>query len=347
MTSKKLFVLGVAIALAFAFAQNASATTVTFTVDTTGTNSPVGGANIANTSGNVGKYNAGSWLTLSGNISASASGISASGNFGAQKAASGAWSTGNPGSLVGFLSGTLAADIDVKAGTIAFNGGSVVTGNNYTSKYPIVGGPAVPLTPAIGGGVSTTTPGSDPGVYGVSLTLKALGLFTAASGTAALRNVEIDYSQTVPGSSQALTGSLSTGASFTTKATVGLGIEGGDIDYNLKGAVVLGQTVPDIIGTGDIGSSTKANLNGAAGTLFGTLIDPVRQIYNFRIVVPTTVTTVQTITGDTTATVTITTTGQVVGYANNVQVPEPATFALLGFAAAPLAWLAYRRRKRA
>lgn len=343
MTSKRNWAIqGAAIMLVIALSHTALATPVTFTVDTTGTNfgatplSPL-------VAGNAGKYAAGSFLSLGGSISAVASGISASGTFGAQKAATGAFSTGGPSSLLAYYGGTLA--VDVTNSSVSFTGGSSLNGINFNAKYPEVAAAAVPLSPMIGGGPNTTTPGSDPAVYGVSIKLLAFGVLTAANGTSSLRNLTTDITNAA--GPVALVGAPGT-QTFTTAKTIGIGITSGNIDYNLKGSVILGNTVPDLFGTGSIaGGPVGVTTGGNAGTLTRTTVDASRQIYNYTITVPVTSTITNVITGSTPATILITTTGQIAAYANNVQVPEPATLALAGFAAVPLAFAAWRRRKRA
>jgi hypothetical protein len=344
MTSKRLLVLGAAIALAFAYAVPAHATLINFTIDTIGS---ADGVPIAPTAANIGKYNAGSFVALSGNIAGTASGVSFSGGLAAQKASSGAWSTGNPGSLAAYYGGSLVADINAKANTVSFPGGSAANAGLYTGLYPVKGGAAVPLSPAIGGGV-VGTPGSDPANYGVSVKITALfGLVTVANGVAAMRDTVLDVQQTVPLTSNALTGSLGGTQNFTTKTAVSASIDNSNFDFNLKGGVLAGSTVPDLVGRENI-SNTSAPVTGAQlGVLKSVVVDPVRQIYNFYITVPVTSTTQQSITGDIPVTINVTTTGQVAAFALNVQVPEPATLALAGFAAVPLGFMAWRRRRRA
>jgi len=347
MTSKRLLVLGAAIAIAFAYAVPAHAVIINFTVDTIGNGDVATPAGIAPTAGNIGKYTAGSYVALSGNISGTASGVSFGGAFTAQKAVVNPFSTGNPGSLLAFYGGNLLADLDVKANSIAFPGGSTVTANNYTGTYPVKGGPAVALTPAIGGG-AIGVPGSDPANYGAAVKITALfGIVTVANGTAGVRDSVLDVNQTTPLTSQTLSSPLGTTATFTTKAVVSPEIAQLNFDYNLKGGTLAGSTIPDLVGRESITNTQSPNTGTQLGTLKSVLVDPVRQIYNFYITVPVTASTQQSITGAITATINVGTTGQVAAYALNVQVPEPATLALAGFAAVPLGFLAWRRRRRA
>jgi hypothetical protein len=330
---------GAAIALVLGLSQVSNAGTVTFTVDTTG--GATGLTPIAPTTANTGKYAAGSFLTLSGNISASASGISAAGAFTATAGSSGAFSTGNPGSLTSFYSGTLLANVTPT--TIAFPGGSTLDAGLYTAHYPVAGGAAVPLAPQIGGGTDNA-PGSDPADYGVAISLKALGIFTAASGNAALRNAVADISQTGGILSQALIGAPGT-QTFTTTGGIGVALTGGDLDYNLKGAVVLGNTVPNLYGTGTLAGAPIAVSTGGVGTLTTVILDPVRQIESLMLTVPIKSTVTETITGSTPATIVIGLTGQVAAYAT-YQVPEPGSIVMLGMGGVALASVGYRRMRQ-
>jgi hypothetical protein len=348
MLSTRLWVLqGAAIILALAFAAPARAVLLLFTVDEIGVLDP-SLTPIAPTAANIGKYNAGSFLALSGNISGTASGVSFSGALAAQKASSGAWSTGNPGSLTSYYTGGLLVDVNVKANVataISFPGGSSINANNYTGLYPVKGGAAVPLSPAIGGG-AIGTPGSDPANYGTSVKITALfGLVTVANGTASMRDTVLDVAQTVPLSSNTLTPVVSSTQNFTTKTNVSAQIDNSNFDFNLKGGVLAGSTVPDLVGRETI-SNTSAPITGAQlGTLKTGIIDQHRAIYQLWLTVPVTSTTTQTITGDIPVTINVTTTGQIAAYVN-VQLPEPGSLVLAGFAAIPLGLMAWRRRKR-
>lgn len=330
---------GAAIALVVALSQLGNAAPITFTIDTTG--GATGLTPIANTTANTGKYAAGSWLTLSGNISASASGITAAGAFGATKASSGSFSTGNPGSLTAYYSGSLLANVTPT--TIDFPGGSSMDANIFTGTYPEVSAAPVPLAPQIGGGASGV-PGSDPADYGVSITLKALGLFTAASGNAALRNAVADLQQNTGILNQALIGTPGT-QTFATTGNIGVALTGGNLDYNLNGATVLGQTVPNIFGTGSLAGAPIAVSTGGVGTLTTVIVDPVRQIENLMLVVPIKSTVTEVITGSTAATVVINLTGQVAAYAT-YQVPEPGSIVMLSMGGVALASVGYRRMRR-
>jgi hypothetical protein len=379
MTSKKLLVLGVAIALAFAYAAPAQAVLINFQVDTLGNQDPTLPTSLAPTSANIGKYNAGSYTVLSGSVAATASGVSVTGAFTAQASSSGAFSTGNPGSLESFISGNLLADINPSLTSISFPGGSTAVPSgtqgsltstalipsNYTATYPAKGGAAVALTPAIGGGpINTTATGSDPAAFGVGISLSYLGT-KLTSGTAALRNGVLDVQQNTGVTSQALSAPVAGLQSFTVKSNIAPTIVNADFDYNLRAAGTRGTnpdgtgygvskvlgiitvTVPDLIGSSGLDNITAASTSTPTGNLRSVVVDASRQIYNFYLTVPTTATSTQTVTGDTAATITVTTTGQVALYALNVQVPEPATLALAGFAAIPLGFMAWRRRKRA
>ena len=334
-------ILGLIVVLASAQLANAAPVPITFSIDTTG--GGTGLTPISNVAGNVGKYAAGSWLTLGLGISGSYSGISLSGTATGQAAASGSFSTGNPGSLVSYLGGTLNATVDPTSGTIAFLGGTNADPTLYDAHYPEVSAAPVPLSPQIGGGV-IGTPGSDPADYGINLTVKALSIFTAASGTGAVRNAAFD----VTGAALPLSGP-SGNQTFTTNNNLALTITGGNFDYNLKGSVILGNTVPDLFGTTSLVGAPAALTTGAAGTLTTTVVDAARQIYNYTITVPIKASIIESIPIDATnsITATVTQTGQIVGFANNVQVPEPGSLALAAFAGVfALVPLARRYRSR-
>jgi hypothetical protein len=331
------------IASALVFASAAQATPLSFTLDTLGTAS--GLTAIAPTTADQGKYNSGSWLTLSGSISATASGLTATGNFATQsgQGLGGTFSTGNPGSLTSFFNGTLLANVDLSGNTIAFPGGSTLNAGIYNAKYPEVANPPVNLIPAIGGGTSAATPGSDPANFGIAITLKALGFLTAASGNAALRNSIYDVAQTVPLSNDALTPSGSD-LKFTTSGNIGIGQPQGNLDYNLKGATIGTIVVPDIFGTGSIGSSLFTPSTDGQGTV--TVVNLGGNNREIFLTVPIKATILQTITGSTPATITLTVVGQMAAFAFTT-VPEPASMTMLGVgltALIPIVW--YRRRKR-
>jgi hypothetical protein len=343
MTStRKWALLTAAIAIVFATSVSAQAVLISFTVDQIG--SGMGTTPINPSAADIGKYEAGSFLALSGNVAGSLSGISFSGNFSAQKAASGAWSTGNPGSLTSYYTGNLLANVTPTS--VSFPGGSSIDASNYTSVYPVKGGTAQALSPALGGGTSGNAGTPAPANYGVSLKVTAV-IFTAASGTAALRNSVMDVIQNTGVSSVPLGAPVGGVQTFTAKNNVQPTIASTTFDYNLVGSVVLGNTVPNLFGTTNLTNASAPESGTQLGSLKTVVVDPVRQIYDYYIVVPTTATTTQVITGSTPVTITVTTTGQVAAYALNVQIPEPATFVLAGFAAVPLGFLAWRRRKRA
>jgi hypothetical protein len=330
---------GAAIAVILGLSQVSSAAVVSFTVDTTG--GATGLTPIANTAANIGKYAAGSFLTLSGNISASTNGVTAASTFGVTAGSSGSFSTGNPGSLTSYYAGTLLANVTPTS--IAFPGGSSLDASVYTAHYPEVSGAAVFLAPQSGGGASGV-PGSDPADYGASITLKTPSLVVAASGNAALRNAVADISQTGGILSQALIGTPGT-QTFTTTGNLGVALTDGDLDYNLKGAVILGQTAPNIFGTGSLAGAPIGVSAGGVGTLTTVIVDPIRQIENLMLTVPIMSTFTEEITGSTAITVAITLTGQVAAYAT-YQVPEPGSIVMLIFGGLALIPLGYRRLRK-
>jgi hypothetical protein len=334
-----------ALGCALAVAAPVYGSVISFTVD------PIGNATgltpIAPTTANRGNYAAGSWLTLSGSISATASGISASGNLAAEKASSGSFSTGNPGSLQSFYNGDLLANVDFYNNTISFPTGSTLAAGIYNAHYPVVGGAGVPLGPAIGGGTATV-PGSDLANYGISVTLRAFVIVTAASGTAAMRDTVFDIGQNTGVTSQALTGPI-TAQTFVTNNNVALNLGAGNLDYNLIGSTSLG--VPNVIGTTPIGSTTFTATTDGAGKLQTTLLNSKQigeegALANMMLTVPIQVTIVNTITGSTPATITLTLAGQFASYATNVVVPEPSTLVILGICGLTLVPIGYRRHRR-
>ncbi|HEY2895169.1 MAG TPA: PEP-CTERM sorting domain-containing protein [Pirellulales bacterium] len=304
---------------------------------------------IAPTTANRGNYAAGSWLTLSGSISATASGLTATGNFATEsgQGASGSFSTGNPGSLVSFYGGNLLANVDLYSNTISFPTGSTISAGIYNAKYPEVANPAVPLTPAVGGGIAGT-PGSAAANYGVAITLKALGFITAASGTGAMRDMVMDVGQNTGVTSEALAG-LVGNQTFVTNNNVALALTSGNLDYNLIGSVSLG--VPNVIGTTPIGSTTYTATTDGAGKLQTILLNDKKigeegALANLRLTVPIQVTIVNTITGSTPATTTLTFAGQFATYANAVSVPEPGSVILMTLGCLALLPIGYRRSRR-
>src|SRR4051794_24714988 len=178
-----------ALSCALSIGAPARASVISFTVDPQG--NATGLTPIAPTTANRGNYAAGSWLTLSGSISATSGTLTATGSFAAQKASSGSFSSGNPGSLVSFYGGNLLANVDLYNNKISFPTGSTLAAGTYNAHYAQVAGAGVPLTPAIGGGIAGT-PGSDLANYGISITLRAFGFITAASGTGSFRNTTFD-----------------------------------------------------------------------------------------------------------------------------------------------------------
>jgi hypothetical protein len=302
-------------------------------VDTTGDNT--GLTPIANTPGNIGAYAAGSWLTVSGNVTgAMTGGIPLTGNFAAQKAPSGVFSTGNPGSLVSYYDGEFYGGVTNNSFGISVGG--FESARTYNGLYPQKAGPAIALSPQIGGGISGAA-GSSAADYGANLSVKALGSFTYASGTIALRDFNVSLRSNL--SSVPLSG---TSPSQTFDMLNNFQIEvAGALDYNLKGGVVLGNTTPDIIGSLHL-YDTPMSLTGAGtGTL--TRVDLPGSHY-YLMTMPITTTFVTTIPGDSPLTASFTLTGQIV--AQGFPFPEPSTIVIAGSAAIPLGLMAWRRRKR-
>jgi hypothetical protein len=323
--------------LAHAFSATSHAGWAQFTVDTTG--GSTGLTPIANTTGNIGNYAAGSWLKLSGSATGAINGIDYSGNLTAQKASSGAFSTGNPGSLTSYYTGTGNGDLNSPLSNKFDIDWYSLFANSYNGHYPEVGGANIGISPGIGGGPSAASPGSAPADYGANISLKALGgLVTVANGTVALRDFGLDVHPTSP---LPLSGPLSA-QTFDTNNKIELGLFG-NLDYNLKGGVLLGNTVPDMIGSVDLSDTPFAFTTGGPG-----IIDTYFQTTNlvlFRMTLPIEATFVQTIPGVNPLTVTFTLSGQIAteGVINS---PEPSTFVILGSAAIPIGLAMWRRRRR-
>jgi hypothetical protein len=245
--------------------------------------------------------------------------------------------------LVSFYGGNLLANVNFYNNTIAFPTGSTIAAGIYNAKYPEVANPAVPLTPAVGGGIAGT-PGSAPANYGVAITLRAFGIITAASGTGAMRDVVMDVGQNGLVTSEALSG-LVGNQTFVTSNNVALGMTGGNLDYNLIGSVSLG--VPNVIGTTPIGSTTYTATTDGLGKLQTTLLNSKKigeegALANMSLTVPIQVTIVNTITGSTPATTTLTFAGQFATYATNVSVPEPGSVVLMTLGCLALLPIGYR-----
>jgi hypothetical protein len=324
---------------ALALAQAVQAAPILFTIDTTGT--ATGLTAIAPTTANRGNYNAGSYLALSGNITATSGSLTASGDFATQSGAgaSGSFSTGNPGSLLGFYSGSLVADVDTAGSTIDFPGGSSVTAGTYNAKYPEVSNPGVPLTPAIGGGAAGV-PGSDLANYGIFDTLKAFGIITVTSGTAAVRDAVFDVVQNTGITNELLSGVIGN-QTFVTNNNLALGIFAGSVDYNVAANATFG--VPDIFGNASLVSSTISPTTDGVGKLTTTLLGGGLERLTLTVPIQTTV--IEVITGSTPATLTFTFSGQIAAIAI-VPVPEPSSVALLGIGLAallPIGWRGLRR----
>ncbi|HEY2839983.1 MAG TPA: hypothetical protein VGJ26_12585 [Pirellulales bacterium] len=340
-TEQSWYLPCLAIAIVVFCSSAAQATIIVFDVDPTGTYT--GLPAIAPTTANQGQYNAGSWLTISGSLSMPLSGGEvATSKVTAEKAPSGSFSTGNPGSLTSFLGGELWTEIDLKNGTISFPGESDVTAGNYNTLYPEHSTASFPLSPAIGGGVSTAAPGSDPANFGIAIALKALGILTVASGSAAERDGVYDIQQLSPATSEQL---ISSGAElkFDTNGLIGLAATSGNLDYNLKGSAGLGSPIPDMIGSTSISSSDYAPSVAGQGTL--TTMSYPEGVLALYLTLPIHTTIVETIPGATPITMTLTLDGQISAHAI-IFMPEPGTATLLGTGAVGLFVASFRRWRR-
>jgi len=315
---------------------------IPFIIDPTGT--ATGLSAIAPTSGNQGKYNAGSWLTLSGSASGTFGGVPISGNFANQKVLSGAFSTGNPGSLTSFLGGAIDVDIDDldHPTRVIFTGQGNLSFSRYDATYAQQTTSIVPLSPQIGGG-TIATPGSAPASYGVSLTTKAPVSITASTGTLAIRNVDANIHQ-ISGGSMPLSGSGGT-FTFSTAGMLGLTFSSGDLDYNLKGGVlpVFGVTIPDFVGSTSLVSAATQIASGV-GTLTSNQLNS--NLYLVTVTFPVQTTVTETLpSSDSPLSLSMTYGGSVAGYAY-VIVPEPGTIALAAIGLLALAPTSARRWRR-
>ncbi|HEY1602242.1 MAG TPA: PEP-CTERM sorting domain-containing protein [Pirellulales bacterium] len=324
---------GAVILLTLAISQAANAQNLSFIVDTTG--GATGLTPIANTSGNIGQYNAGSWLTVGGNLSVPVAGVgTAVGNFGPQAGdfPSGSFSTGNPGSLVSYIGGTLLANVTPT--TISFPGSSNLVPGLYTGTYPEVAAAPIPLTPANGGAT-----GTDVGEYGIATTLKVGGLVTVASVNSVLRSAVFDIQQNTGILNQALSGVVGT-QTFVTNSNLASGIATGIND----GAITSGSPATTSGFTTTI-PATFAPSVGALGTLTTTMLDPARQIEQLMLTVPVSTALTFIISGSTPATEVLTINGQIAAHAT-YQVPEPGSIVMLGMGGVALASIGCRRMRR-
>ncbi len=320
----------------------AHAVPVVFTLD------PSGAANgltaVSPTGMHQGIYASGSWLTLSGSLSGSLGGTTASGNYSAQKTASGSFPNGNPGSLTDFFQGTLNVDLDslTSPTTIAFTGGSSIQAFNYTMFYAAhpnyTSLQAVIMSPNIGGG-SIAQPGSAAADYGINAkTTALLGLATVSTGTLAMRDLSADLTQVTPGSTLPLSGPAGN-VTFTTQGNLSVALTGGTLDYNLKGGPFLDTTVPNFVGSAPLTGAGNLTTTGN-GSLTSTSLGGGEWL--LRLSIP-----VQFSTTDSTSlapyTLTDNFTGSIAAYAV-VTVPEPSTIALAVIGG--LSIFALRRRRR-
>jgi hypothetical protein len=326
---------GLAAVCLLALAQSAHAVSLVFTIDPAGTATGLPG--IAPITANRGNYQSGSWLSLSGNISAVTSGVTASGPFVAQSAASGSFSSGSAGSLLDFFNGSLNVNIDPVLNTVSLPGGSSIDGTNFNAKYaanPVWGSTSpVNLAPAVNGGPVGGPAGSAPADLGVKVTLSALFGLISIPVTAALRGTQADLMNTAapiplsaPGPSQ----------TFPTSGLIGLATTAGNFDYSII------SSLANAAGTTSIATTTYTPTTDGNGTLTTTAVGGGTQ-YTISIPIQVIVSTV--ITGSLPATINTTFTGSVAAYAF-VPAPEPGTLVLLGMGIVSLVPLGVRRWRR-
>jgi len=320
--------------LALALCVPAHSEPVIFFVDVTG--GATGLTPIPNTPDNIGNYAAGSWLTLSGNVAATINGETYSADFLPQSPVIGSFPDGFASSLDSFYDGQLFGGVDSSGFSLLYG---QFTASAFNGHYPQVLGSAIRLWPAIGGGTSPSTSGSDLANYGAGFRVDTPEHAVLAAGHAAVRNFGLSVQQIVGGpGALPLTGPL--GQSFVTNGNFEVQVFG-NFDYNLARSGISGNTMPDTIGSIPLGDFLRTPTIGADGTI-SKILNPDGSRY-YMLTLPITTTFVRTIPGDIPLTVTFTLSGQIA--AMGMQAPEPSTIALVGSAALPAAFFAWRRRR--
>jgi hypothetical protein len=153
----------------------------------------------------------------------------------------------------------------------------------------------------------------------------------------AQRGVAGDLVQSTPLSSAPLSGPAGN-QTFVTSGNLSFVLKTASFDYNYPGSVALGQTVPALIGSAAIGSSTPLPTVGGSAHLTSVALGGGLTL--LRLSIPVQATISSTIPSALTINSNFIYTGSISAYAI---VPEPATWALVGSCLASLIPLGVRR----